>query len=280
MKNFALAITVLALCTASFAQNSDAPKAQRPINQQQAVAGTNSFINCTFNFSSGSGNTFLQYCVEDTGNITRIETPQGHELLFNGGGSDGYGVCNQDGGVASYFDYGGFDGNSANWNSPVLLSQTAKSVKIARTTLDGIWTLTQTINQVPATPAIQVVMALKNNTAVSRTAYLLRYADVNVDGNRFNDFSSTRNSAAGWIPTIPFANNFGTGLQLENVGNSHFGFVSGYARTTYHGPDPCNFAGDSSATPIVDTDGSIALVYVDTIGANKTKTTTMIYKGF
>ena len=238
---------------------------------------------CTFTFSSGTGNTFLQFCVADTGNITNIETPEGHEQLVTGLGTDGYGICNVDDGVASYTDYGVVDHDSGNWNNPILLAQTAKSVKIARTTSDGIWTLTQTITQVPTTPAIQVVMALKNNTAVPRQAFLVRWADINADNafnDRENDFSATSNTAAGWNPTIPFANNFATALQLENIGNSQFGFVSGYARTTFHGPNPCNFAGDSSGTPIADTDGSIALAFVDMIGAKKTKTTTVIYKGF
>jgi len=246
-----------------------------------AVRATSDDVSCKYNFSSGSGNTFLQYCVAETGNITRIETPQGHELVQDGSGNDGYGLCNPDFNVTSYFDYGFLGGESFNWQSPVLLSQTAKSVKIARTTADGIWTLTQTITQVPATPAIQIGMALKNNTAQARTAYLVRWADVNADnGTVINDFGATRNSAAGWTPTVPFAGNFGTGLQLESVGNSQFGFISGYARTTFAGPNPCNFAGESSADPVVNTDGSIALAHVDSIGANKTKTTTMIYKGF
>jgi hypothetical protein len=244
------------------------------------AAGADSDSSCTYNFSSGSGNTFLQYCVADTGNIVTINTPQEHTLLQPGGGTDGYGICNQDFGAASYFDWGIRGGDSGNWNSPVLLSQTPKSVKIARTTSDGNWTLTQTITQVPSTPGIQIVMALKNNTALPRAAYLVRFADVNVDSNLLNDFSSTHNGAAGWTPTIPFAGNFGTGLQLQNAGNSQFGSVSGYARTSFDGPNPCNFAADSSGTPIVNSDGSIALAYVDTIGANKTKTTTMIYRGF
>jgi hypothetical protein len=277
VKKFILAITV-ALCTASFAQNSDAPKVQRPINRQRTAAQAD-FVDCVYNFSSGAGNTFVKFCVLATGNIAQIETPQGHEQLTQGVGTDGYSVCNADPGGAFYFDYGAVDGDSGNWGSPTLLSQSATSVKIARTTGDGIWTLTQTISLVPATPGVQVVMALKNNTAVPRTAYLVRYADINANDNVVNDFSGTANSAYGWVATIPFANNFGTGLQLKNVGTSQFGFVSGYARTTFHGPNPCNFAADSSATPLVDTDGSIALAYVDTIGAKKTKTTTLIYRG-
>jgi hypothetical protein len=234
---------------------------------------------CTFNFSSGANGTFLQFCVADTGNITRIETPQTHELVADGGGTDGYGICDANA-VVPYFDYGVLDGDSGNWQPPVTLSSTSKSVKIARTTSDGIWTLTQTITLVPATPGIQIQMALKNNTAISRAAYLSRWVDINVDGTVLNDFSATRNTAAGWLPTVPFANNFGVGLQLENSVHSQFGFVSGYAQPTYHGPNPCNFAGAGSSTPVVNIDGSIVMSYVDTIGPGKTKTATMVYRGF
>jgi len=238
---------------------------------------------CTFNFASGVNNTILHFCVATTGNITQIETPQGHEQLDQGFGTDGYGIC--DANVpASYFDYGVVDGDTGNWLEPTLLSKTSTSVKIARTTSDGIWTLTQTISIVPATPGIKIVMALKNNSGAAKTAYLVRYADINVDhnvsGSEANDFSATRNSTAGWLATIPFAGNFGTGLQLENVGNSGFGFVSGYAQQTFHGPNPCDFAGQSSGTPLVDIDGSIVLAHVDTIGPHKTKMTTMMYRGF
>ena len=260
---------VMASCVASSQAQTKTKPRVRP----------NDDTDCTFSFSSGSNNTFLQFCVADTGNITRIETPVGHELLTDGGGTDGYAICDQDP-QTGYFDYGILNGDSGNWQQPVTLSNTSKSVKIARTTSDGIWTLTQTITQVPATPAIQVVMALKNNSALSKTAYLSRWADINVDGTTSNDFSATRNSAAGWIPTIPFANNFGAGLQLENSGNSQFGSVSGYAQMHFDGPSPCNFAGDASGTPIVSDDGSVVMTYVDTIGPRKTKTATMIYKGF
>jgi hypothetical protein len=242
-----------------------------PVSQAQDVraATDTDGTSCAFNFGSDTANTLAQFCVAETGNITRIETPLGREMVHDGVGSDGYGLCNLDSGISSYSDYG-VNGDSVNLGSPVLLSRTAMSVEIARTTSDGIWTLTQTISLVPATPAIQVAVALKNNTAVPITAYLPRYSDINVDSGVFNDeddLSATENSAFEWIATVPFAGNFGTVLQLQNVGNSQFGFVSGYARTTLLGPNPCNFAKDSSATPVVDTDGSVVLTYVDTIAA-------------
>lgn len=238
---------------------------------------------CVFNFHSGNGNTFLAFCVTATGNIAEIIAPAGHDLIFTGTGTDGYGICDGNS-VISYFDYGVVDGDSGNWGTATVLNSTGTSVKIARSTNDGIWTLTQTISLVPATPSIKVVMALKNNTAVSRTAALLRYADVNVDAdqtdNFLDDFSATSNSAAGWKPSDPVAGTPGFGLLLENVGNSPFAFVNGYARTLFHAPSPCAFAQDASGTPIIDTDGSMALVYNDSIGPKKTKTATMTYKGF
>ena len=233
---------------------------------------------CLYNFNSGTNNTFLNFCVTATGNIMEIETPKGHEQLIANFGTDGYGICNESPATV-YFDYGIIDGDSGNWGSPTLLNQTATSVKIARTTSDGIWTLTQTITLVPATPAIKIAMALKNNTAAPRKAYLIRWADINADFSGSNDFSATRNTAAGWTASIPFSSTFGFGLQLQNSGNSQFGFVDGFSRTTFHGPNPCNFAADSSGTPLVNVDGSIALAYVEAIGANKSKTATMLYRG-
>lgn len=149
---------------------------------------------CPYTFTSGANNTYLNYCVSVNGNIFQLTTPQTHQSIF---GSEGYGLCNESP-VASYWDWAA-NGNSGNWNPAILLSQTAKSVKIARTTADGTWTLTQTITQDPKTPSIKVVMALKNNTAVPHVAYLVRYADLDPDGND-NDFSATTNGAFAWNP--------------------------------------------------------------------------------
>jgi hypothetical protein len=107
-------------------------------------------------FISGANKKYLSYCVTASGTILNLTTPLDHPQLFN---SEGYGICNESP-VASYWDYQ-VEGQSANWNEPILLSHTATSMKIARTIADGIWTLTQTILQDKNTPAVKVVMALK-----------------------------------------------------------------------------------------------------------------------
>jgi len=68
-------------------------------------------------------------------------TPFNREHIAVGAAGEGYGVCDNTGAVA-YFDYADY-GDSGNWGAPTLVSQTATSVKIARTTSDGVWTLTQ-----------------------------------------------------------------------------------------------------------------------------------------
>ena len=113
---------------------------------------------CLYKFNTGSGNTYLGYCLTENGNILNIQTPSGQNML--GANGEGYGICNESP-AQNYTDYGVSD--TGNWGNAVVLSHSSTSVKIARTTADGHWTLTQTITMVPTTSSINVVMALKNN---------------------------------------------------------------------------------------------------------------------
>jgi hypothetical protein len=90
-----------------------------------------------------------------SGNILGLESPQGHFMVPDD--REGYGICDEGTGKA-YFDYGSL-GDNGNWLPPVLLSNKGKTVKIARTTSDGVWTLTQTFTQVTGnTPMAKVTM--------------------------------------------------------------------------------------------------------------------------
>src|SRR5260370_42143127 len=123
---------------------------------------------CSYTFTTGSGNIYIGYCVTANGNILEIQTPFGQSML--GANGEGYGICDQNVGPTNYTDYGVSD--TGNWGNATVLSHSSSSIKIARTTADGRWTLTQTITKVPATSSIKVVMALKNNQGVSDVAYL------------------------------------------------------------------------------------------------------------
>ena len=189
---------------------------------------------CSFTFTSGNFLTFLQYCVTANGNIIQFETPEDTMLIAAKDLGEGYGICDATTNV-SYSDFGGL-GDSGNWEPARVVNHTATSVKIARTTADGIWTLTQTITQVTGPPSAKIVMALKNNSSNSREAFLLRYADADADGEVTNSFDATLNSAFGWN-SVSADNPFG--LVLQNLGTVTFGYDA-FVQGVPDAPDPCN----------------------------------------
>jgi hypothetical protein len=229
---------------------------------------------CSYTFTSGANNTYLKYCVTVNGNIPQIESPLGERLQF---GWEGYGLCNESP-AAEYHDYGNED--TGNWNPPTLVSLTTTAVKIARTTSDGNWTLTQTITQVPSTASIRIAMALHNNTSTSRVAYLVRYdAPGPAGGGGYLFASATRNSAfEWWASSLNQPNEFG--IALQTVGTSPGNYTNGFAQNVVDGPNACAFAYNSPGGPVLQA-GSLSLVManVATIPAHGTKTFTISYKG-
>jgi hypothetical protein len=231
---------------------------------------------CSYDFTTGSGNTYLSYCVTANGNILEIQTPFGQNMM--GANGEGYGICDQNivaGGV-QYNDYAVSD--TGNWQNAIVVSHSAASVKIARTTADGNWTLTQTITKVPKTSSITVVMALRNNQAVSDVAYLVRFADAEPSNKNF--WAGSLNSALARARYQPDPN---YGLQLANVGVLHpqFSYWQGFAQSVNTGPNACAFAFNEGG---YDFDeelylGSIEMAYVGTVPAFGTKTVTLTYRG-
>jgi hypothetical protein len=240
-----------------------------PILAQEASPAT---TNCSFTFTAGKNNAFLQYCVTANGNIPQIETPLGHHHM--GAFGEGYGLCQESDG-ARYLDYATVDNGF--WGTATVVSRTAASVKIARSTKDGRWTLIQTITKVAKSSSITVVMALTNNQPVDRVAYLSRYADVDADGSARNFRNATLNSSFAWTNKLFYRHPF-FGLQLQNVGTPPFGFWQAYAKTVNPGPDPCSFA-DNREDFFLDGEGSFVLSYVGPVPAHQTKTVTMTYRG-
>jgi hypothetical protein len=287
MKNYVFAITVLALCSASFAQVPGFPKL-RPQGNQPPQAGSSQLkqnalaklghrldaSDCLFPFASGTSNTFLSYCVSGNGNILSLETPQGQPQISLDQ-FEGYGICDINTNV-SYRDFAGA-GASANWGPATVKSHSATSVKIARTTSDGIWTLTQTITQVSGnTPNAQITMALRNNSSVPREAFLVRHADVDAAGVTPNEGDATFNTAFAFNSLFR-GDGTPNGLALQNEGNSPFRFEA----VTYNipdPPDPCNpllFA----AGELIGTDASVAQIYLLNLGKAQSATMTMAYRG-
>jgi hypothetical protein len=268
-----LAVSILALCVVSFsgtisiaADNNQSQKADK----QAATLSPQATDICSYNFSSGTNNTFLSYCVTVNGNVLGVQTPLGQQHIF---GDEGYGICDFNSNT-EYFDYAD-GGDTPNWNPPVLLSQTANSVKIARNTSDGIWTFTQTITQMPATSSVKVTMTVKNNTLVSREVQLSRFADIDADGTTLNTLDATINSAMIYESVgrgVPY------GLAMQNVGTSPFTYL-GFIRNTPAALAPCTPFTNHVMGPLVTTDGSAVMTYVVPVPAHGSQTVNVSYRG-
>jgi len=273
VKKFCLAVNILALCFVSFSATiSAAADNNQPqqADKQTATLSPQATVICSYNFASGADNTFLSYCVTVNGNVLGVQTPVGQQHIFGG---EGYGICDINSNT-EYFDYGA-GGDTPNWNPPVLLSQSANSVKIARNTSDGIWTLTQTITQMPATSSIKVTMTVKNNTAVNREVQLSRFADIDASGNTLNTLDSTINDAMIFNSVgraVPY------GLALQNVGTSPFTYL-GFIRNTSAALAPCTPFTSHVVGPVINTDGSAVMTYVVPVPARGSKTVTVSYRG-
>jgi len=277
VKKLFVAVIMASLCSLSVATLSaddnrkQAQDLQSKKNASQvAVQSPQATDVCSFNFSSGADNTFVSYCVTVNGNVLQVVTPAGHQQIF---GREGYGICDINANK-EYFDYAD-TGDSPNWNSPVVLSTSATKVKIARTTSDGIWTLTQTIMKVATTSSIKVTMTLKNNTAVSREVQLSRFADIDENGFTHNTIDATLNSAMIYNSVgrgDPF------GLALQNIGTSPFTYL-GFVRNTAAPLAPCTPFTNQAIGPLVDIDGTAIMTYVITIPPQASKTINVGYKG-
>jgi hypothetical protein len=253
------------------------------------AASPNATETCSYTFTTGSGTTYMKYCITVNGNFGGFQSPAGVEMLDQNGAFEGYGICDVTNGNTEYYDYGYAD--SGNWGGPVLLVNNATEVKIERTTSDGLWTLTQTVTKVAGTPPYaKVVMTLKNNSAERKDAVLLRYANADPDdaassGNFNETYDGTYNSAWGYIPEpANYATPSGPyGLILQNVGNptpvSALLSREGFAITGESGPNPCN-AGANFAGTLVDVEGSIVYWYFLALNKEQTVTVTDRYMSF
>ena len=227
----------------------------------------------------------MEFCVTANGNIVSFQSPDGVEYIYLGAIGEGYGICDFNSG-ATYYDWSD-DGISSNWDTPIVMSSSATSVKLLRTTSDGIWTLTQTITKETAVlPSAKVTMALKNNSAVTREVYLLRWADVDpypASGSFTESADSTLNSAWGYTAYDYTGGNYaGYGLMIQNIG-----IPTGVLGASWGGFDLYTSGAPSACSPTsyydgyqASTDISVEMLYSLEIAKDKTATVNLRYLAF
>lgn len=262
------------------------PTATTPSINVKSNSLTPSTETCSYKFTvPGALNSFLSFCVTANGNVASLQSPTSNfDQIAQGGVGEGYGVCDLSTGV-SYFDWAYTD--SGTWSAPVLLSSSASAVKIARTTTDGLWTLTQTIaKQAGAQPYVKITMQLKNNTAITKDAYLVRYADIDpaaapfTDTNFLESFDSSQYAAWGYGALNNSVGDASLGVMLAEIGqpNVPYGF-EGIAQNTSAAPNPCNPGGNYAGYQ-ASVDGSVELFWILELAAQKTGTVNAKYEPF
>ena len=265
-------VVVLILGSLAFSQNSF----------PQATGAVGPDVTCAFSFTTGSGHGLTQYCVTDNGNITQFSAVGGNTLSYeflNGTGTatEGYGLCDTTNTTfRAYWDFASSE--SGNWTSASAV-QNGNTVKVLRTTADGIWRMVQTITEVPGSAtrygAAAISMAFTNLSTRDRFLFVTRYADVNAGSSTFNDFGTTETSVWGLIPE-------GNGPGFSSTAafvTTPFDFSISYVETVPSPPIPCQI-NSNSTKGFFEGDGGIVQDYSLEIGPGKTKTVTLTYKPF
>ncbi|HEY4765584.1 MAG TPA: hypothetical protein VIH75_18065 [Candidatus Sulfotelmatobacter sp.] len=272
--------------------SSDANKTLSPHEQTLMADATES---CSYKFTSGSGATYMNYCVTVNGNFANFQSPAGVEMLDQHHAWEGYGVCDL-GTNVEYWDYG--YASSGNWKAPVKVKETPTEIEIERSTSDGLYLLTQTITELPgASPEARIVMVLKNTSGTEKTAILSRFAgflpDKGASGSNLNEnYDGSEDSAWGYIPANATYTTPSTpyGLMLNSIGApapaSTFAFSLGFAYGSQYGPDPClPTTQDTQGTHlfpgmVINDYGAGAYAYGLILNKNQTSTVTLRYLPF
>ena len=194
MKKF-LVMLIAMISGAAVAQQT---QSAADLFQQKNEVQPLSSMACQSTFTSGSGQTYLSFCVTQNGNLGTFYSPSGYRQLYPGG--EGYAICDWSNNNYSYRDFGLY-GDSGNWLSSTTVQPNGPNtfpLTIKRTTSDGVWTLTQVFSRNTNTPSVKITMTLRNNSGAGRAAYFERFADIDASGISFNEFDGATASVWGY----------------------------------------------------------------------------------
>jgi hypothetical protein len=263
-----LKLSISLLLLLSFASLGIAPK--NPA-QSGASAAQPLGTSCAFNLSSGSGHGLTTYCVTQNGNIAEFSAFGTEFINAAGPAIEGYGICDTTSGPVNYFDYASSD--SGNWN-PATATITGTTVKVTRTTTDGIWQLIQTITEMKGSTksygSAKISTAIKNLSTADRFFGFFRYAHV---GGTFNDFDTTPTNTFGMTPE---GNGPGLSLAASFV-TTPFDFSIAFVNKVPDAPIPCDVHGTFTNTFFEGNGGIVQLFNLEILPGH-TKTISMTYK--
>ena len=218
---------------------------------------------------SGAGSTYFGVCISAEGNLS-VESPAGYVQVND----EGYVLCSEVG--VHGFDYAS---QGEGFNAPVITQPNGPNtvpLTIARTTVDGLFEMTQQFARDTAELDVSITTKIRNLSGSSIGSVILqRHADMNIDNTNDDDFfARTKESVWAW-EQAPMVGP-GRGLMLTNANQAiiHATWVS---PTWLGGPISCTAA--TVATPTARGDYAAALGFVvGTIAPGKTKTVKLAYR--
>lgn len=191
----------------------------------------NESLSCVGNKTqkSGSGETFFETCVSDTGSVPIFRTRAGGPDHIS---SDGYMICDSATGGPDTARAWSRGGTESNFSSPT--SKTATSN--VRTTADGRYRLTQSFTRDAVEKQMIITMTLKNlgPGAMSRV-WLQRYIDADADGVSANIYMKGQDS----ILATSGHDNYGLVMGVLTPDVSHETAVSTYSDFNTYEHDDC-----------------------------------------
>lgn len=236
-----------------------------------------SSVVCQSTFSSGTGLTYLGFCVSANGNIVSITSPVGYTHLSN---REGYSVCDATNGGKLYYDYALW-GDNAQWG-PSIITQPGGTntfpLTIQRTTIDGLFTLTQAFSRNAPENSVIITMTLKNNDTVNaHNVYLTRAADADIDNGSWDYqsyFSLNNQSVFAWGTGVSGPDPYGLMLYTETPAIVHSTAFNSYS-----------YGMQTNACDIVQysgnwLDGIFYLTHQFTLAKNASKIVKVEYKRF
>lgn len=260
MKKATLLLGLITLAAAGFAQG--APPAG--VSAQKTLNGApDAPYACQSTYTSGSGQTYLSFCVTQNGNLADFVSPSPYKQMY--ANAEGYAVCDYDYNY-SYYDWGQY-GDSGNWSNSTVTQPNGPNtfpLTIKRNTSNGQWTLTQVFSRSTATPSVKIAMTLKNNTGVTKTAYFMRFADIDADDKTSNEFDGGRSSIWGY-------QSGSTGLMMRESGTYSMG---AWVLSALPG-NPCSF--QHEGIPYFG-DGKGMVTWFHGLAANSSMTVNVEYR--
>jgi len=259
MKKFLLLLVLTISATAHAQQTESAAALFQQKNESQPLSSTA----CQSTFTSGSGQTYLSFCVTQNGNLGSFYSPSNYRQLYPG--AEGYAICDWSNNY-SYRDFGTY-GDSGNWLASTIVQPNGPNtfpLTIKRTTSDGIFTLTQVFSRNTTTPSVKITMTLRNNSGVGRTAYFERFADIDAWGISFNEFDGGTSSMWGY-------QSGGNGLMMRESWPHSMG------TWVLSGPpvDPCSF--QHEGLPYLG-DGTVLSTWAPYLAAQSSATVSVEYR--